>query len=88
VLLGVGRVSRSIILGVGLVLTTLAMLVSELIGGHPMGAVFYGIVMVGGTYQWWRRCDVDDLAWTFLTLALGIAAMRWDANMAAWLGHG
>ena len=75
---------RPVILGVALVAVTIAMIVSELIGGHPIGAVFYGLVVGGGTVQWWQRRDIDDLAWTFFTLALGIAAMRWDANVAAW----
>ena len=75
---------RSVTLGVALVLITIAMVVSEIIGGHPIGAVFYGLVVGGGTVQWWQRRDVDDLAWTFLALAVGIAAMRWDANVAGW----
>ena len=67
-----------------LVFITITMVVSEIIGGHVWGAVFYGLVVGGGTVQWWQQRDVDTFVWTFLVLAVGIAAMRWDANIAAW----
>jgi hypothetical protein len=50
----------------------------------PLGAVFYGLVVGGGTVQWWQRRDIDTFGWTFLVLAVGIASMRWDANVAVW----
>jgi hypothetical protein len=76
-------VTRLIMLA-ALVFTTIMMVVSEIIGGHVLGAVFYGLVVGGGTVQWWQRRDVDTFVWTFLVLAVGIAAMRWEANVAAW----
>jgi hypothetical protein len=74
-------------LGAALVFTTIMLVVSEIIGGHLWGAVFYGLVVGGGTVQWWQRRDVDTFVWTFLVLAVGIAAMRWDANVAATPAH-
>jgi hypothetical protein len=80
------------ILAAAFALSTIVIVTGEIIGGHVIAAIFFGLVVGGGGVQWWilrktERSPVDSLAWTFAVLAVAVADQRWDV-VQAWLSGG
>ncbi len=66
-----------------LVIITIGIVTGKLLVGHLIGAVYFGIILVGGMLAWWRlRRDlgrvVDDLGWAFVMLAFGVSVPYWE----------
>jgi hypothetical protein len=77
------------VLATSLVLITIGIVTGKLLDGRLVGAVYFGLILVGGTLAWWRlRRDlgrvVDELGWAFVMLAFGVSVPYW-AVIESWL---
>jgi hypothetical protein len=75
-----------------LVIITIGIVTGKLLDGRLVGAVYFGLILVGGMLAWWRlRRDlgrvVDELGWAFVMLAFGVSVPYW-AVIETWLRGG
>jgi hypothetical protein len=66
-----------------LMIITIGIVTGKLLDGRLVGAVYFGIILVGGMLAWWRlRRDlgrvVDELGWAFVMLAFGVSVPYWE----------
>jgi hypothetical protein len=81
-----------VVLAAGLVLITIGIVAGNILDGRLIGAVYFGLIVGGGTLEWWRlRRDlgreIDRLAWPFVMLAFGVSIPYWEV-IETWLRGG